>query len=64
MQKIRTPYDIALARGEFELAEVLDGSMTAQEAREYYTQKIAALYGVRYKLTHYGQTNFLGNETP
>ncbi|KAL4227089.1 hypothetical protein ACF0H5_015063 [Mactra antiquata] len=44
-RKIRTPYDIAVAKGEFELAEVLDGSMTAQEAREYYTRKISALYG-------------------
>ncbi|XP_052213638.1 poly [ADP-ribose] polymerase tankyrase-1-like isoform X3 [Dreissena polymorpha] len=46
-RKLRTPYDIALAKGEFELAEVLDGSMTPQQAREYYTQKIAAIYGAK-----------------
>ncbi|XP_053377884.1 serine/threonine-protein phosphatase 6 regulatory ankyrin repeat subunit B-like isoform X3 [Mercenaria mercenaria] len=44
-RKLRTPYDLALARGEFELAEVLDGHMTASEAREYYKNKIAAIYG-------------------
>ena len=47
IQKLRTPYDIALARGEFELAEVLEGSMTAAAARDFYSQQIAALYGVR-----------------
>ncbi|XP_052780691.1 ankyrin repeat domain-containing protein 50-like isoform X5 [Mya arenaria] len=46
-RKLRTAYDIAVARGEFELAAVLDGSMTAQEARQFYTDKIAALYGRR-----------------
>jgi len=46
-KKLRTPYDIALARGEFELAEVLEGSMTAAAARDFYSQQIAALYGVR-----------------
>lgn len=49
LQKLRTPYDIALAKGEFELAEVLEGNMTAVEAREYYNEKIAALYGVGIK---------------
>ncbi|XP_045164302.2 espin-like protein isoform X2 [Mercenaria mercenaria] len=46
-RKLRTPYDLALARGEFELAEVLDGHMTASEAREYYKNKIAAIYGAK-----------------
>lgn len=46
-RKLRTPYDIALARAEFELAEVLDGHMTPSEARQFYNDKIACLYGPR-----------------
>ncbi|XP_060592703.1 protein phosphatase 1 regulatory subunit 12A-like isoform X5 [Ruditapes philippinarum] len=44
-RKLRTPYDLALAHEEYELAEVLDGHMTAAEAREFYKNKIAAIYG-------------------
>lgn len=44
-RKLRTPYDIALAQGQFELAETLDGHFTAKEARDFYLKKIGALYG-------------------
>lgn len=59
---MRTPYDIALAKGEFELAEVLEGNMTAAEAREFYMQKIAALYGVgafKFSSFHYSSLFYL-----
>lgn len=46
-RKLRTPYDLALAHEEYELAEVLDGHMTAAEAREFYKNKIAAIYGAK-----------------
>ena len=45
-QKLRTPYDIALAKGLFELAETLDGHLTAEEARKFYLNRIGAIYGV------------------
>jgi len=35
-----------VARGEFELAAVLDGSMTPAQARQFYKDRIAAIYGV------------------
>lgn len=44
-RKLRTPYDVALARGHFELAETLDGHLSATEARAFYLQRIGAIYG-------------------
>lgn len=35
-----------MAQEYFELANVLDGSMTPEEAREYYIKSIGELYGV------------------
>ena len=35
-----------MAQEYFELANVLDGSMTPDEAREYYKKSIGDLYGV------------------
>lgn len=35
-----------MAQEYFELANVLDGSMTPEEAREYYKKSIGDLYGV------------------
>lgn len=35
-----------MAQEYFELANVLDGSMTPEEARNYYTKSIGDLYGV------------------
>ncbi|XP_062598529.1 serine/threonine-protein phosphatase 6 regulatory ankyrin repeat subunit B-like isoform X6 [Saccostrea cucullata] len=46
-KNLRTPYDIAMAQEYFELANVLDGSMTAEEARDYYTKSLGELYGGR-----------------
>ncbi|XP_061186384.1 ankyrin-3-like [Saccostrea echinata] len=46
-KNLRTPYDVAMAQEYFELANVLDGSMTAEEAREYYTKSLGELYGGR-----------------
>ena len=38
-----------MAQEYFELANVLDGSMTPEEAREYYKKSIGDLYGVSVK---------------
>lgn len=46
-RNLRTPYDLAMAQEYFELANVLDGSMTPEEAREYYIKSIGELYGGR-----------------
>lgn len=46
-RNLRTPYDLAMAQEYFELANVLDGSMTPEEAREYYKKSIGQLYGGR-----------------
>nr|XP_022296862.1 ankyrin-1-like isoform X4 [Crassostrea virginica] len=46
-KNLRTPYDVAMAQEYFELANVLDGSMTPEEAREYYKKSIGDLYGGR-----------------
>ncbi|XP_048739005.2 poly [ADP-ribose] polymerase tankyrase-2-like isoform X10 [Ostrea edulis] len=46
-RSLRTPYDLAMAQEYFELANVLDGSMTPEEARNYYTKSIGDLYGGR-----------------
>ena len=37
---------MALARGHFDLAETLDGHLSATEARGFYLQRIGAIYGV------------------
>ncbi|XP_076109410.1 uncharacterized protein LOC143078216 isoform X30 [Mytilus galloprovincialis] len=44
---LRSPYDEAIALGYFELANVLDGSRSAQDARKYYEQGIGAMYGAK-----------------
>ncbi|XP_052082705.1 uncharacterized protein LOC127720098 isoform X33 [Mytilus californianus] len=44
---LRSPYDEAIALGYYELANVLDGSRSAQDARKYYEQGIGAMYGAK-----------------
>ncbi|XP_012945228.1 ankyrin repeat domain-containing protein 50 [Aplysia californica] len=42
---LRTPYDCAVATGQYELAGAIDGSMSPQKAREFYAQKLGERYG-------------------
>ncbi|CAL1531490.1 unnamed protein product [Lymnaea stagnalis] len=42
---LRTPYDCAIANGQYELASTLDGTMPPDQAKEYYTQTCKKKYG-------------------
>ena len=44
---------MALARGHFDLAETLDGHLSATEARGFYLQRIGAIYGVSISIVIY-----------
>ncbi|KAL3852099.1 hypothetical protein ACJMK2_015785 [Sinanodonta woodiana] len=46
-RSLRTPYDIALAKEYYELASILDGSMTAMEANAFYKQSVGTVYGTK-----------------
>ncbi|KAK3600645.1 hypothetical protein CHS0354_031558 [Potamilus streckersoni] len=46
-RSLRTPYDLAIAKGYYELASVLDGSMTSMEAYTFYRQSIGTVYGTK-----------------
>ncbi|XP_041349294.1 ankyrin-1-like [Gigantopelta aegis] len=43
-RSLRTPYDCALGMGYDRVAATLDGTMTPQEAKEYYRKHITQLY--------------------
>ncbi|XP_059153650.1 ankyrin-3-like [Physella acuta] len=44
-KKLRTPYDCAIANGHYELAGILDGSVPAAKAKEYFIESCRQKYG-------------------
>ncbi|KAL5013755.1 hypothetical protein ScPMuIL_008025 [Solemya velum] len=46
-RSLRTPFDNAIAEEHYDLAEVLDGTKTAEEARDFYYTRMGAMYGPR-----------------
>ncbi|KAK3102240.1 hypothetical protein FSP39_009846 [Pinctada imbricata] len=44
-RNLRTPYDVAMAQGFYDLANVLDGSKTAEQAKDYFINQMGKTYG-------------------